>query len=331
MKVFGLVRIKLVICLVKNHNDVGTYILILSLSQVFGNLTLWPYLPKLVNSPKKQDLHFLKHLKPSLALFVPQVATTIYLAVNKTMLWQLDTITAAGYYDYSDKLIKIVLAIVTSAGIVMLPHIANLYAKKQMAAVKSYLYTSFDFVLSISIPLTFGIAAVATTLAPWFFGKSFTSVNSLLIIEAPVIVLIGQSNVIGQQYLLPTKNMRTYTASVVIGAIVNIILNIPLIILWGVKGAMFATLLSELVVTTYQLIMVRHIFKFKKLFTNIRAYLVAGIIMCIVVFGLNIITRPSFINIALQILIGITIYMGMLCVLQPTIFDHLKTLKQQSN
>lgn len=132
-----------------------------------------------------------------------------------------------------------------------------------MAAVKSYLYTSFDFVLSISIPLTFGIAAVATTLAPWFFGKSFTSVNSLLIIEAPVIVLIGQSNVIGQQYLLPTKNMRTYTASVVIGAIVNIILNIPLIILWGVKGAMFATLLSELVVTTYQLIMVRHIFKFK--------------------------------------------------------------------
>lgn len=109
--------------LVKTKNDVGIYILILSLSQLLGNVTLWPYLNRIVRVPKIATLHIFKHLKPSLSLFIPQVAITIYLAVNKTMLWQLDNVTASGYYDYSDKLIKLVLAIVTSTGTVMLPHI----------------------------------------------------------------------------------------------------------------------------------------------------------------------------------------------------------------
>ena len=87
---------------VKNSHDVGIYILILSLSQLLGNITLWPYLPKLVYAPKTSELRIFRHLKPSLSLFVPQVATTIYLAVNKTMLWKLDSVTASGYYDYSD-------------------------------------------------------------------------------------------------------------------------------------------------------------------------------------------------------------------------------------
>lgn len=313
--------------LVKTKNDVGIYILILSLSQLLGNVTLWPYLNRIVRVPKIATLHIFKHLKPSLSLFIPQVAITIYLAVNKTMLWQLDNVTASGYYDYSDKLIKVVLAIVTSTGTVMLPHIANLYARKKMKQVKEYLYISFDFVLFIAIPMCFGIAALATSLAPWFFGSEFTMVNKLLMIEAPVIILIGLSNVIGQQYLLPTKQTRTYTVSVVLGSVTNIVINIPLILKYGVYGAMIATLLSELTVTSYQLIKVRTALKLSKLFANVGKYMFAAVIMFMPVYVLNICMKISAISLFFQILIGLLIYIGMICILQPSILQRIKKLR----
>lgn len=313
--------------LVKTKNDVGIYILILSLSQLLGNVTLWPYLNRIVRVPKIATLHIFKHLKPSLSLFIPQVAITIYLAVNKTMLWQLDNVTASGYYDYSDKLIKLVLAIVTSIGTVMLPHIANLYARKKMKQVKEYLYISFDFVLFIAIPMCFGIAALATSLAPWFFGSEFTMVNKLLMIEAPVIILIGLSNVIGQQYLLPTKQTRTYTVSVVLGAVTNIVINIPLILKYGVYGAMIATLLSELTVTSYQLIKVRTALKLSKLFANVGKYMFAAVIMFMQVYVLNICMKISAISLFFQIIIGLLIYIGMICILQPSILQRIKKLR----
>lgn len=313
--------------LVKTKNDVGIYILILSLSQLLGNATLWPYLNRIVRVPKIATLHIFKHLKPSLSLFIPQVAITIYLAVNKTMLWQLDNVTASGYYDYSDKLIKLVLTIVTSTGTVMLPHIANLYARKKMKQVKEYLYISFDFVLFIAIPMCFGIAALATSLAPWFFGSEFTMVNKLLMIEAPVIILIGLSNVIGQQYLLPTKQTRTYTVSVVLGAVTNIVINIPLILKYGVYGAMIATLLSELTVTSYQLIKVRTALKLSKLFANVGKYMFAAVIMFMQVYVLNICVKISAISLFFQIIIGLLIYIGMICILQPSILQRIKKLR----
>lgn len=309
---------------VRSKTDVSVYISILSLTQLIGNLTLWPYLRKSVLSPIRiHGLHIFAHLKPSLILFIPQIATSIYLALNKTMLWKLDSVSASGYYDYSDKLIKLVLALVTATGTVMLPHVANLFSKNKIKEVKYYLYNSFDFVLSISVPMSVGISAIAIPLAPWFFGAKFSSVGVLLIIEAPVIILIGLSNVIGQQYLLPTKRTHQFTMSVTLGAVVNIIINIPLIIYLGVTGAMIATLVSELCVTLYQIFLVRRELQPKKLFHNFFKYLLSGIVMFIFVFPLSLVMKIGISSLIFQIIVGILAYVGCLLILQPSILDKV--------
>lgn len=89
-----------------------------------------------------------------------------------------------------------------------------------------------------------------------------------MIIEAVVILLIAWSNAIGTQYLLPTKQTRAYTMSVVLGAVVNIVINIPLITLWGAVGAAIATVLSEMTVTAYQLWIVHKQVVTNKLFAD---------------------------------------------------------------
>lgn len=304
---------------IKTSSDLGLYILILALSQLLGNFTLWPYLKNNVVKVKIKNLKIFHHYLPALMLFVPQAANLVYQQVNKTMLGNLDTVNSVAYYDYADKLIKTVLAVVTATGIVMLPHMANLFVKGKLAEIRKYLYKSFEFVSFIAIPLAFGIAGIATKLAPFYFGADFKVSGLLLMIEAPVIILIGWSNVIGQQYMMPTKQIPKYTKSVILGAIVNVILNVPLIIEFGAVGAPIATVVAELVVTSYQIFSVRNQLEIRLLFTDFGKYFVAGLIMFFVVYILNVSMEISVFNLLLQILEGSLIYVGALFVLQPKI------------
>ncbi|GEO70625.1 flippase [Levilactobacillus acidifarinae] len=302
---------------IKTKDDLGLYIFILAISQLLGNLTLWPYLKRNVQIISFKKLKIWHHYIPALMLFVPQAANLVYQQVNKTMLGNLDSVNSVAYYDYADKLIKTVLAVVTATGVVMLPHMANLYAKGKIESVKKYLYKSFEFVSLIAIPLGFGIAGIATTLAPLYFGSDFSISGLLLIIEAPVVILIGWSNVIGQQYMMPTEQIPKYTASVIVGAIVNIILNVPLIIFLGAVGAPIATVAAELTVTVYQLFVVRKQIEIRLLFTDFYKYLISGIIMFALVFELNITMRATVINLVVQVLAGIVCYSGLLLILRP--------------
>lgn len=311
---------------IKNESDLGLYIFILAVSQLLGNLTLWPYLKRNVQLIRFKELNIWKHYIPALMLFIPQAANLVYQQVNKTMLGNLDSVNSVAYYDYADKLIKTVLAVVTATGVVMLPHMANLYAKGKLEDIKRYLYRSFEFVSLIAVPLGFGIAAVATTLAPLYFGHDFTISGLLLIIEAPVIILIGWSNVIGQQYMMPTEQIPQYTKSVVVGAIVNVVLNVPLIMFLGVSGAPIATVVAELTVTVYQLYSVRKQIKLASLFTDFYKYFVAGVIMFLLVFELNLTMAATVINLILQVITGMVCYSGILLILRPRLVVEGKNM-----
>ncbi|KRN28358.1 PST family polysaccharide transporter [Lactobacillus selangorensis] len=321
VKILSLV---LIFMFVKTRGDLPTYILILSLSQLAGNLTLWPYLRHYVDMPDWHHLNIWQHLRPSLVLFVPQIATSLYLSLNKTMLGSMVSVASAGFYDNSDKIIKMVLAVVTATGTVMLPHVANAFAHGDKKSVHRYLYMSFDFVSFLSVPLMFGIAAIATAFAPWFFTKSFAEVGKLMMIESIVMLMIAWSNVLGVQYLLPTNRNKPYTFSVTLGAIVNVVLNVPLIMIWKTNGAMWSTVLSEVAVTGYQLWVVRHDIDIPRLFTNLWKYLVAGAVMFVVVYWMNLHFTMGYVMLVVEATVGAVIYAVLILILKPTVLQTAK-------
>lgn len=313
---------------VKDANDTWVYIFVLSISVLGGNLTLWPYVRKTLVKVDFRKLHPFRHFKPTIALFIPQIATQVYLVLNKTMLWAMVNSDVAGFYDRSDTLVRLVLTLVTATGTVMLPHVANAFHEGKEETVNNLTADSFDFVSCISIPMFAGLAAIGQKLAPLFFGPQFKPVGMAVCLEAIVIVLIGWSNVIGQQYLLPTNKIKIYTGSVVSGAIVNLILNLPFIYLWGLHGAVFATICSEIVVTGYQMWHIRNNLSLKKMFINVPKYALASLTMFIVVnricamFNLTS-TFKSILAIASEIILGTIIYGGMLLLMKPTILNKL--------
>ena len=103
-----------------------------------------------------------KHVKPTLILFFPQIAVSIYTVLDRTMIEVLTGNTEEiGYYEQAQKIVKLALTIVTSLGTVMLPRISNLFADHDMHKIKEYIYQSLHFVMMIAVPIMFGIMGIA--------------------------------------------------------------------------------------------------------------------------------------------------------------------------
>ena len=305
---------------IKNSNDIGKYLLIYSLSTLIGNISLWFYLPKYVVNIKLKSLNLKKHIKPTIVLFIPQIATQIYTVLDKTMIGAIITDkNEVGYYEQSQSIVKLLLTVVTSLGTVMLPRIASQFANGKKEQIKNNIMNSFNFVFFLSIQMCFGIIAVAKDFVPWYLGAGFEKSIKIIYVISPIIVLISLSNVIGIQYLLPTKRQKQYTVSVVMGAVCNLILNFIFIFKFKSVGAAIATTMAEVVVTSMQCYSIRKEFELKEIFKKSFKYIISSIIMFIIIFLTNKILLNSFdlkIRMILNIFLGIIVYLFILVVLK---------------
>ena len=238
----------------------------------------------------------------------------------------MSTQASLGNFGQADKIVKFVLAIVTATGTVMLPHVASKFAKGDVKGVRASLYSSFNFVSAISIPMMFGLMAIAKSFAPWFLGADFNMAGEIMFLEAPIIVLIAWSNVTGAQYLMPVNRVKEFTTSVTIGAVSNIVFNIFLIGGWGANGAAVATVCSEFLVAASQIIMIRHTIRRRLMFKEVWKYFLCGLLMYLVVSRLCLIINMSVSNLILEVVVGVLIYSIGLVVTKASILDEAKNL-----
>lgn len=322
-----IIKLISVICIfifVKTKNDLVVYFIIYVLSILIGNLSLWLYLPKYVKIVPIKQLNIFKHFKPTISLFIPQIAVQVYTLLDRTMVGAIITDKSeVGYYDQGQKIIKMLLTIVTSLGTVMLPRIASTFANGKKEEINTYMKKSFNMVFLIAFPVMFGIVAVSKSFVPVFFGPGYDKVAILIDVISPIILLIGLSNVTGTQYLLPTKRQKEYTTSVVCGAIVNLILNSCLIWKYGAIGASIGTVIAELTVTGVQIFCTRKDFRWKEIIKMVFNYLVASLIMFIICLFIGKIINNNLVSLMLQMIIGTCVYSGVLLILKDSMVIEL--------
>ena len=296
---------------VKKADDVPLYTVCMTLPIFIGNLSLWYNMRKYLVKPDKGIFKRIPvRIKPILVLFIPQIAVEVYAVLDKTMIGVIsDDIKQVGYYTQAQKIIKIVLMIIISLGTVMLPAMSAAFAQGKIDEIKQNIKRSFRFVFMIAFALQFGVCAVASRFVPVFFGDGYDLVVPLMIIISPILVVIGMSNVIGKQYLLPTKQQTAYTSSVCTGAVVNFALNMILIRYFDAIGASIATVLAEISVTVVQMWHVRKQLSLKEYLEPLFRYFLLGFVMFIIVYGLGRILPSGVFYLGILIVAGIIIYL----------------------
>lgn len=312
--IIKLIGIACVFLFVKGPDDLGIYTMCVTAPLFIGNLSLWFSLKKYLVKTGLNVSELIKgikdRLKPIFILFLPQVAADVYLLLDKTMIGIFGSnIDQVGYYSQGQKIVQIVLRIVTSLGVVMLPTMSALYAKGDFDGVKKSVKTAFRFIYMLSFPLLFGLCAIAPRFVPFFFGEGYDPVVNLMIIISPILVIIATSNVIGKQYLLPTNQQKAFTMSILAGAGVNFILNIILIHFWDAVGASIATVIAELAVTGVQCWYVRKQLPLRQCLTSGIRYGVFGLIMFLAVRGVGMLLSAGKVwALGVMIIVGVIVY-----------------------
>lgn len=318
----------LIFVLVKKADDLWIYFTIFASSELLGNITMWIYVPKYLNKPNFKKLNLKKHLKPILMLFIPQIAIKVYTVLDKTMIGVISgNMNDVGFYEQGQNIVRALIVIITAYGTVMASRIAYTYKNSDKKETIKYLKSSFRFSWLLGIPLMLGTIAVADKLVPWFFGDGYDPVSNIIKFTSPLIIAIGLNNVLGMQYLVPIGRQKDFTTAVVIGALSNFVLNNILIRLFGTIGAVIASVLAETIILIYELYVTRKEFNWLMIFNGIFKYLIAGIIMFIVIYNIELHLGVSLLNTFIVFIIGVITYFIMLLLLRDSyILDNLNIL-----
>ena len=226
-----------------------------------SNILNFVYIQKFINLKKRCKLELRIHMKPILVFFAMSCATTVYLNMDTTMLGFIKTDTDVGYYNAAVKIKNMLVGIVTSLGAVLLPRVTVYLEKKEQKRFEDLSVKAIQFVLFSSIPMLVYFTLFAEPSMLLLSGKEYERAILPMQIMLPTLLFIGLTNIMGIQILVPMGKESKVLASVIAGAVVDLVLNMILIPRYSVSGAAIGTVTAEVIVFIYQYFSDRELFQ----------------------------------------------------------------------
>lgn len=322
--IFKILQVLFIFLFIKTPDDLLLYVGGTSVLTVLGSVSLWVYLPRYIDAPRK--IRPFRNMKTILELFVPTIAIQIYTVLDKTMIgWFTDTSLENGYYEQAEKIVKMCMTVITALGTVMLPRMANTYKAKDTEKFREYLYTSYRFVWFLGIPMFFGIIATSDLFTVIFFGEGFDKVKILLPIFSFLVVIIPLGYVTGGQYLVAAGKQNILSRITFIGAGVNVCLNLALIPFFYSVGAAVSSVVAELCVTIFGFLYLKKFdnIKMSLIFRECTRYWISGFIMFMTLIVCRLVLQDGIIKLMLLIFIGGSIYFAGLWILKDKFMMYI--------
>lgn len=327
-----IIEVILILCLVKTNNDLWIYTLIMASSVFFGQFVMLPTAIAKVKPIKINFLDIKPHFAPLAILSISVIATSFYSYIDKVFLGFLSPKlnTDSALYDYSEKIVKIPLAIITSIGTVMLPRISSLVKNNDATKLNNIIGNSITIVSLISVAACFGIASISNVFVSLWYGKDYLECGNAIIFLSPIIIFISLGDVIRSQYLIPKEKDIAFTISVVGGTIINLILNLCLIPIFGLNGAIIGTIVTEFIICLFQFFITRKDLPILNYFLNIIPFLIFGILMFAFNKFIEDFLNITYLTLCVQIVGGGLLYLMCatiyLAVFKKNFFNQIMSL-----
>lgn len=207
---------------------------------------------RFVNMRPMGNYNVQRHLKAVLVFFAMACATTIYTHLDTVMLGFMTTDTDVGYYNAAVKIKTILLGFVTSIGAVLLPRASYYVEQGEIGSFRQITGKALNFVILLAAPLMVYFIYYARVGIRFLSGPAYGGAVLPMQIIMPTLLLIGITNVMGIQILVPTGREKYVLYSEIGGAVTDLVLNAILIPHYHAAGAAFGTLVAELVVLIIQ-------------------------------------------------------------------------------
>lgn len=267
--IFKIIALCMMFLFIADGEDYIIYGVLTVAAGVGSNLCNFLRLHRIVTPLKRPikpilKVAIVKHLKGVGIFFAMAAAATIYTNLDIAMLGFMSGDMEAGYYSSAVKIKGVLVSFVTALGGVLLPRLSYYIEQKNMEAFDRMVKKAFLFVTLLSIPLTIFFIWFAKYSILILSGEAFLPAVKPMQIIMPTLILIGFSNICGIQILVPLNKEKHVFYSELLGAVIDILINIWLIPTMGATGAAIGTLVAEAVVLLYQVVVLMYMRKNRK-------------------------------------------------------------------
>ena len=313
---------------VKSSDDLYLYVFLIVIFDFLGQFVMWVPAKKFIKRPSFNTKIMKKNLHPIVLLFLPQVAMSLYVVLDRTLLGLLGSYSDVGIYEQGQKLTSILITVVTSLGVVMLPRVANLLSERREEEAQNMVKFSFILYNLIIFPMIFGLIAVNEVFVKLFLGKNFQDVKYVLYIIVFNLMFIGWTNILGYQVLVVRNKNKEFMLSTTIPAFVSVAVNIAVIPFFGYIGASITSVLVEILVFAIQWYYSRNIINKNLLFNKDLAKI---ILSSLVMFGAVMFCKMTLgfdgiVGLVIYLAVGGISYLGMLFLLKTVNIKEMKAM-----
>lgn len=291
----------------------------------FGGLAAYIYLKLKIKKHKKEiviekpnntlvetSIIIKKFISYSIPSIIISVAASIYDFTDMVLIIRACTLIGYSSFDaeliasiisnWGVKICMIITAVATAISMNVIPHMTEAFVKKNKKEMNDKFIQAITTTLVISIPMSIGISILSKPVYTVFYGES---IYGPLILKVVVFAsLIANLNTVINMCFIGLNEYKTIYITNIIGILINLALDIPLMLLFEkiglfpVWGASFATIIgySASFIICYIIIKKKFNFNFKDLSTFIKKLILPVLVMTIPLVIINHFINYDMIN-----------------------------------
>ncbi len=158
------------------------------------------------------------------------------------------------------------------------------------------------------------------------FGMEYTPSIAVLAIYAPIITIIGLSQVYGKSILYSTGHEVLMTECTFIGLVVYLLVGIPGVKFYSIIGGVIASLFAETAVTLSMILLGKSYHPCTLLRRENLSYVFASLLMGAVVYLTTYSTSSYALQLMIGIPVGVMVYILYLATIKNRFFIETKNI-----
>ena len=308
---------------VKKQEDYLIYTFIYMLTNSLGYIINLVYTRRFCSFKLTIHMNLKRHLIPILILFGGQLAVTIYIQSDITMLGFFYSDKEVGIYTITSKIYMLVKGIINSLTTVAIPRISYYLGENQTEKYKAFSNKVIRYLFMFVIPLIIGLLFFSENILQIIGGIQYISgANTLKALSLALFCAVF-SGFFCNGIMVPNRKEKEFFAITTLSACVNIVLNLFFIPEIGIMGAAVTTLISEVIVLLLSFYSMKQYFEMDWDLKHIFSVILAGIMVMIVCVLCKIIIKNVIMQLISAMIISFLTYCGILIALKNEILVGL--------
>ena len=255
--VLQIIAIILMLFFVKDKNDYILFAAIQVIASSGAFLLNFIHARKKVCIKIKLKSTLIKHLKPIIILFVNNIAVTLYVNSDTTMIGSMVSMSAVGIYSVSVRIYSLYKTIIAAVIMAVLPNISRYSDDHYVNQKNKIIIDTVEVIIFFMVPMIISTFIIGKELIVLTSSIEYLSSYTSLIILCFALVFSTIASIFTVFYLIPLKLENYALMSTLIAGIINIVLNFFLLPKYGFNAAAVTTLISEFLVTIINIAVIK--------------------------------------------------------------------------